>query len=339
MSELTAPAPATSASAHARVAWTPVIAFVALACGLAWLVALPLWVSGDGLASPLAPLILPAMMLTPTLAMLVVVFALRAPARDRLRFLGMWPLRPVGRLLLFLAIGLVAPIAVVALTVLVASALGLVRLDLVAFSGFAEQLAAAAPGAPLPPIGVLVAIQLVAIPIGALVNSVLAAGEELGWRGWLLPALRPLGTWPALLLSGAIWGVWHAPVILLGYNFGRPDIVGVLFMVGGCVAWGVLIGWMRLRSASVWPAVLAHGSLNAVGGLVLIRVAAGEAVDMGVVGPLGLVAWGIIAVVVAVLAVAGQFRPARLSQPAGSGSRLRQVSSSRRDPVGESRRP
>lgn len=302
-------APADAPTTSVRVAWTPIIVFVVLACALAWLVTLPLWLSGEGLASPLTPLLLPAMMLTPTLAMLVVVFALRAPGRDRLRFLGMWPLRPVGRFLLFLAIGLVGPILIVTVATLLAGALGLVRLDLVEFSGFAEQIAATVPpGTTLPPIGVLVAIQLVAIPVGAIVNSLLATGEELGWRGWLLPALRPLGTWPALLISGAVFGVWHTPIILLGYNFDRPDLTGVLFMIGGCVAWGVLFGWLRLRSASVWPAVVAHGSLNAVAGLVLLLIAAGEQPDLALVGALGVVVWGVIAVVVAVLAAAGQFR-------------------------------
>ncbi|WP_051191622.1 CPBP family intramembrane glutamic endopeptidase [Microbacterium luticocti] len=292
-----------------RVAWPAVIVFVVAACALAWLIALPLWVSGQGLVSPWAGAVLPAMMLTPTVAMLIAVFALRTPRTDRLRFLGMWPLRPAGRFVGMLVVGLFGPIVVVGVTTLLAGAFGLVRLDLVGFSGFAEQLRAALPeSTPLPPVGMLVAVQLAMIPFAALFNSVLAAGEELGWRGWLLPALRPLGTWPALVISGAIWGFWHTPIILLGYNFGRTDVTGVLFMIGGCIAWGVLLGWLRLRSASVWPAVLAHGSLNAVGGLVLMLRASGAPADLALVGPLGVVAWGVQAVVVVVLAVTGQFR-------------------------------
>lgn len=297
------------AAAPGRVAWSAVAAFVVLACGLAWLVALPLWL-GDGLASPLAGVLLPLMMFTPAVATLIVMFAFRAPGRDRARFLGLWPLRPAGRFVLFLALGLVLPIAIVVVTTLVAGALGLVRLDLVGFSGFAAQIAAAAPaGATLPPITLLVVLQLAAIPVGALVNSVLAFGEELGWRGWLQTALLPLGTWPALLITGAVWGLWHAPIILLGYNFARPDLTGLLFMVGGCVAWGVLLGWLRLRSASVWPAVLAHGSLNAVGGLVLLLADSGAFPDLAVVGPLGLVAWVLLAVVVVAIVLMRQFRP------------------------------
>ncbi|MGV9193471.1 CPBP family intramembrane glutamic endopeptidase [Microbacterium sp. MC2] len=298
-----------------RVPWRAVAVFVLTSFGLAWLAALPLWLD-RGLANPWAPPLLALMMLTPTLATLLVVFGMKTPPTGRLRFLGMWPLRPAGRFIGMLAIALVAPIVLVAAIALATAAIGLVRLDLAGFSGFAEQLAAVVPeGTPLPPVQLLVATQLAFIPVGALLNVIPAAGEEIGWRGWLLPALLPLGTWPALLLSGAVWGLWHAPVILLGYNFGRPDLAGLLLMVGGCVAWGVLLGWLRLRSASVWPAALAHGSLNAVAGLVLLLVAAGETPDMALVGPLGVVAWGVLAVVVAVLAATGQFR--RQPQPGG----------------------
>ncbi|MBW9093484.1 CPBP family intramembrane metalloprotease [Microbacterium jejuense] len=299
----------------ARVPWGAVAAYAALACGLAWGVAAPLWL-GEGLASPLAGLLLPLMMLTPAIATVVVVFAFRVPRGGRARFLGLWPLRPAGRLVLFLALALVLPVVVVVATALVAGALGLVRLDLVGFSAFAAQVSANAPaGTPLPPVAVLVALQFAALPFGALVNSLLAFGEELGWRGWLQTALLPLGTWPALLITGAVWGLWHAPVILRGYNFARPDIAGVLLMVGGCVAWGVLFGWLRLRSASLWPAVLAHGSLNALAGIVLVLAAAGETPDLGLVGPLGVVSWGVLAVVIGVIVLLRQFRPGTLAAP------------------------
>ncbi|MBO3087929.1 CPBP family intramembrane metalloprotease [Cellulomonas sp. zg-ZUI40] len=295
-----------------RVPWAAVAVFVVVAYALAWLVALPLWL-GDGIASPLTSLVGVVMMWTPAVAVAVVTLALRVPARDRLRALGAWPLRPVRRTLGFVGLAVVVPVVVVAAVTFLSAALGLVRLDLVTFSGFAAQVEQTLPaGAELPPVGVLVALQLVSIPVGALVNSVAALGEEVGWRGWLLPALLPLGTWPALLVSGVVWGLWHSPLILLGYNFGRTDVTGVLLMTGGCVAWGVLLGWLRLRSGSLWPAVVGHGALNAAAGLVLLLAAAGETTDMAVVGPLGLVGWAVLAVVVGVLAATGQLtrRPA-----------------------------
>jgi len=305
----------------ARVAWPAALAFLVLSCALAWLVALPLWL-GDGLAEPIAGVLLPVMMYTPAVAALIVALVMRVPARgDRLRFFGLWPLRPAKRVIWLIVLGWLVPPVLVALSILLSAALGWVQLDFT-FAAFAAEIEKALPaGTPVPPVGVIVAAQLAAIPLAALFNSLFAFGEELGWRGWLVPALRPLGTWPALVLSGVIWGVWHAPVILLGYNFGRTDLSGVLFMIGGCIAWGVLLGWLRLRSASVWPAVIAHGSLNASGGMIVIFAAAQP--DLALAGPLGAAGWIVLAVVIAVLAITGQFRnqpeladaPGRLLSP------------------------
>jgi membrane protease YdiL (CAAX protease family) len=301
-----------------RVPWPAVIVFTVVACALAWLVALPLWL-GEGLAEPLAGVLLPAMMLTPAIAVLVVTFVLRVPGRgERARFLGLWPLRPAKRIVWLMVAAWLVPPVLVALSILLAAALGFVQLDLT-FAAFAVELQKALPAdAPMPPVEVVVFAQIAMIPIAALLNAIPAFGEELGWRGWLVPALRPLGTWPALLISGAIWGFWHSPIILLGYNFGRTDFSGVLLMIGGCIAWGILLGWLRLRSASVWPAVIAHGSLNAAGGLIVLFAAAKP--DLGLAGPLGVAGWIVLAVIIAVLAFTGQFR----QQPelAGASGRL-----------------
>ncbi|MFK4789459.1 CPBP family intramembrane glutamic endopeptidase [Microbacterium sp. ZW T5_56] len=289
-----------------RVPWRAVIVFVIVACGLAWAVTLPLWLNG-GLANPIAGLLLPVMMFTPTIAMLVVVLVLRSPAQHRLRFLGMWPLRPAGRTILFLALGLFGP-WILSLVIAGVSALcGWAIID-PENSVVAQQLAAALPGEiDRELITTVIIVQIVATPLNAILSSMLAVGEELGWRGWLTPALRPLGTGATLLLTGVIWGLWHSPIILLGYNFARPDLSGVLLMVVGCVAWGVLLGWLRLRTASVWPAVLAHGSLNASAAVFLALFDA-QKLDLALAGPLGVAAWIVLAVVIAILLLTGQFR-------------------------------
>ncbi|MGX1934797.1 CPBP family intramembrane glutamic endopeptidase [Microbacterium resistens] len=304
-----------------RVGLGPTLAFLVLALGLAWLVALPLWL-GDGLASPMFGLLASLMMFTPAIAAVLVMLILRpVPRGERLRFLGMWPLRPAKRVVWLSVIALFAPILLVAASVAVAAACGWVQLDLAGFSGFAQVLEASVPeGTPLPPPIVVILSQLLSIPIAAAtINALVAFGEELGWRGFLVPALRRYGTWPALLVSGVVWGLWHAPVVLLGYNFGRTDLTGVLFMIGGAVAWGVLLGWLRLRSASVWPAVFAHGALNASGAMIGWFFLAGTTFDMALAGPLGVAGWIVCALVIVVLAVTGQFRrqpspaPARVS--------------------------
>ena len=293
----------TRADLPSSVPWRAVITFVALAYGLAWLIALPMWIfPGVSTAA--------FMMLAPALATLVVVFAMRVPARERLRSLGVWPLRPAKRVVGAMVAALFGPMLVVLLTIAVSAALGWLQLDLVHFSGFAEMNAAALPpGTDAVSPQLLIAMQLALVPIVAILpNSIFALGEEIGWRGWLLPALRPLGTWPALALSGAIWGLWHMPVTLLGHNFGLTDWRGVALMTTGGVAWGVLLGWMRLRTGSVWPAVIAHGALNASGGAVLLVFAAGTDPSLTLVNPLGVAGWIVLGAVIIALAVTGQFR-------------------------------
>jgi membrane protease YdiL (CAAX protease family) len=308
------------------VPWRGVIVFVILACALAWLVALPLWLGGAGLASPLTGILLPVMMFTPLVSVLVVVFFVQKPRpRPLLEFLGMWPLRPLKRTIWMSVFAIFVSALIIVAGVFLAATLGLVRLDLTHFSGFAATLQAVTAGAGVHmgsiPVGLIVLIQLLAIPFAALINGVLTIGEELGWRGYLLPSLRPLGTWPALLISGAVWGFWHSPIILLGYNFNQPNLFGVAMMMGGCILYGVLLGWLRLRTASIWPSVFAHGAFNAAGGFLFLVIAANSSADPVATGPLGWVTWIVMALVIIVLLATGQFSKQprlqrRLPQPA-----------------------
>lgn len=303
-------APATPDPFPNRVPWFAVAAYIVIAFVLAWLIALPLWLS-DGLRTPGAIVLIALMMYTPGAAALIVAFLIQRPRpRPLPEYLGLWPLRPVWRIVGLALAGIFGSILIVVAGVFLAAAFGLVKLDLAGFSGFAATIhALAGPRGSVPiPIGLLVAIQLVMIPFAALINAFATIGEELGWRGWLLPSLRPLGTWPALVLTGAVWGLWHAPVILLGYDFDEPNLFGLAMMVGGCVAYGILIGWLRLRSGSVWPSVFAHGAFNAAGGFVGLVYAAGTTPDLVSSGPLGWVTWIVMAAVIIVLALTGQFR-------------------------------
>lgn len=292
-----------------RVPWVAVAVFVAVSFGLAWLIALPLWLgaAGDGaMAGVIASVISVCMMFTPAVATLVVLFVMRAPRSDRMRLLGMWPLRPAKRVVWFAVGGLVVPIIVCVLSLGVAALCGWITLDLVNFSGFQAVLdAQTGPG--VIDAQVIVWVQLAMIPFGAIINMIPAFGEEIGWRGWLVPALRPLGLWPALLVSGAIWGLWHSPLILLGHNFGLTDWRGVALMTVGCVVWGSLLGWARLRSGSVWPAVVGHGSLNAAAGLFALAAVQGDALQLPLVNPLGVSGWIVVAAGIVTIVCLGQF--------------------------------
>ncbi len=99
-------------------------------------------------------------------------------------------------------------------------------------------------------------------------NALFTFGEEFGWRAYLLPKLLPLGGRKAALISGAIWGVWHAPIIAMGHNYGLDYAgfpwVGMVMMTLFCTLFGVFMAWITLKEGSVWPAVIAHAVLNGV---------------------------------------------------------------------------
>ena len=288
-----------------------IVVFVAIAFALAWLLALPLWF-GDGLASPLFPILSVATMATPAAAALIVVFFIERPQR-KARTLGLWPLKPLRRLIGYAALGIFVPIALVLVALPVGALLGVYPADFVNFSGFeqfvTEQARAAGVGEVPIPLGVLIAIQLVMLPSAAFINLVPALGEELGWRGWLLPKLLPLGAVPAIVISGVIWGLWHAPLILLGYNYpDAPGWLGLIAMVGVCIIFGAVFGWLRLRSESVWPAALAHAAFNGAAGTYLLFALAGERIDTTQATVLGWSGWIVPIALVIVLVVTGQFR-------------------------------
>lgn len=285
--------------------------FVLISFGLAWLVALPLWF-GDGIASPMLPLIAIGMMATPTIAALVMVFFVDRPQR-RARALGVWPLRPVNRLIRYSLLGIFVPIALALVALPVGAALRMFPADFANFSGFRETLIIQlqeAGQATLPmPIAVIVIVQLLTLPLAAFINLIPALGEEIGWRGWLLPKLMPLGVAPAILISGVIWGLWHAPLILLGYNYPAvPAWLGQTAMIGMCIVIGAVFGWLRIRSESVWPAALAHAAFNGAGGSYLLFMMAGESVNTAEATVLGWSGWIVPLVLVVTLVATGKFR-------------------------------
>jgi membrane protease YdiL (CAAX protease family) len=168
---------------------------------------------------------------------------------------------------------------------------GLALLVAVAFPGVGFDPAAdPLPGVALPPglPGVL-ATFLVALGLGATVNAAFAFGEEFGWRGYLLWELAPQGFWRASVLIGAMWGLWHAPIIVAGYNYPSFPMLGIAAMTVACVSFSPVYTYLVVRAESVLAAALLHGVFNGSAGLIIaFAVADGAVLREFVASPVGI---------------------------------------------------
>jgi len=124
---------------------------------------------------------------------------------------------------------------------------------------------------------------------GVTINAVAGFGEELGWRGFLLKELDQLKFWPASLIIGLIWGIWHAPIILQGHNYPQHPVAGVFMMIIFCLLLAPIFTYIRIKSKSVVAAAILHGSLNATVGLSIIMIAGGSDLTVGVTGFSGFI--------------------------------------------------
>ncbi|MBR4100966.1 MAG: CPBP family intramembrane metalloprotease [Oscillospiraceae bacterium] len=95
-------------------------------------------------------------------------------------------------------------------------------------------------------------------------------GEEFGWRAYLTPKLEELMPTPAaLIVSGILWGLWHAPLTVQGHNFGIDypgfPYLGILLMCVMCISLGTILTFLTKRTQSVFPAAIMHGINNQMG--------------------------------------------------------------------------
>jgi membrane protease YdiL (CAAX protease family) len=146
--------------------------------------------------------------------------------------------------------------------------------------------------------------MLLNLVISLLIAVLLALAEEIGWRGYLLPHLLTMGHHRALLLSGFLHGAWHLPLMLLTpyyHGAGNRWIIIPLFLLTLTAA-GVFYGYLRLTSASTWPAALAHGAFNtlwgqfsaltvAVASPLVLEYLAGESGLLTLIGTAVLAGW------------------------------------------------
>lgn len=112
---------------------------------------------------------------------------------------------------------------------------------------------------------------VVAVPINALVGSIILGigplGEELGWRGFLLPhLLKRYGDFTSSVVLGLVWAFWHLPVFLFPeWRGGIPIYLSLVLYPLGTIS----IAYMMTKlhywgNGSVLIAILFHGVINYV---------------------------------------------------------------------------
>lgn len=153
--------------------------------------------------------------------------------------------------------------------------------------------------------GTLYAQLLMAVLVAPFVNIIATFGEELGWRGYLLPKLcNRFGPVKAVLIDGVIWGLWHAPIIALGHNYGTDypfaPWLGILLMIVFCVATGTIMSYFTLKVGSVIPAAMFHSAINGLASVSFYFIAS-DAISIQEVLLVGPVSTGILGMSIFIL--------------------------------------
>lgn len=162
--------------------------------------------------------------------------------------------------------------------------------------GTAQQQLAAA-GSPEMSAEALRSMLLMQLPFAVLaapaLNIVTTFGEEWGWRGYLVPKMATrLRIVPTLLVTGVIWGLWHAPLTAIGHNYGMGypgwPFAGIAAMCVFCIVMGIFLTYVTERTGSCLAAAIGHGAINGFVSAALIFSATGGNPFVGPL-PVGIV--------------------------------------------------
>ena len=170
----------------------------------------------------------------------------------------------------------------------------------------AQLAAAGQPALPDSEIAAMAYAQLALILVAPALNVFTCFGEEWGWRGYLLPhMLEKHSVTFTIVVSGIIWGLWHAPITVLGHNYGLEypgwPVLGIAAMCCFTVVMGSFFSWLTLRAKSCLPAVFAHGALNGCGNApTLFAVISNPFIGpapTGIIGGIGFIVVGVACLV------------------------------------------
>jgi uncharacterized protein len=113
------------------------------------------------------------------------------------------------------------------------------------------------------PLAKFAAGMALAATVGVLLSFPTSAGEEIGWRGYLLPRMIEARIPQPILVSSLVWGAWHLPVLFAGvYAMGPSRWISAIGLMIAAVAVGAILAWLRIETGSIWPCVLLHATWN-----------------------------------------------------------------------------
>jgi membrane protease YdiL (CAAX protease family) len=132
------------------------------------------------------------------------------------------------------------------------------------FNGLQQKLAEhGAPELPIPDKTVAwIGLYVVTLIFAPVMNGLFGFGEELGWRGYLLPKLMVYGKVKAYILLAIIWGLWHLPLITAGFMYPGYPVLGMIFFIIMLGALGIYINELTLKHRSSLLAGWIHGLFN-----------------------------------------------------------------------------
>ena len=280
------------------------IVFVGLSLVLAWLVALPLWLS-QSRPTWLIQVTALGMMPMPTLAAIIThrIYHSDKPFIDITALRGGKPLT----VLRWCCVASFSVVIQLIATIMVGALSGAGN-----FSFSDAAIRARLPHVPgvssaldpstLPPAWLLLVIALVSGIVGGFsFNAIAALGEEVGWRGWWASQRQGQNFWVNAVVIGAIWGLWHLPINMVGYNYpGANRVAACSMFVVYCICAGSLLLELRNRSHSIYPAAVAHSTINGLVGICALFMDSSPTMWL-VYSPTGVVGCVILVVITLVL--------------------------------------
>jgi hypothetical protein len=145
---------------------------------------------------------------------------------------------------------------------------------------------------PFPPIYMALILFFVSIFISPWMNSFFGLGEEIGWRGFLLPRLMSFGKTKAYIILGIIWGFWHLPLITVGFIYTDSPVLGIAIMCMFTTSIGFIMNDVVLKNESTILAGWAHGLINSQGyGVWKLIMPQTNYIMGGIAGVVGIAVW------------------------------------------------